>query len=257
MDDCERMAERLDWIDHKACEIVSRATTGWNEFDADADATPAWEERALQTLTIMGFIKSRFAVSAVGKAQGVAAELVVTATGPTYWDAMSQRINAELTARWGADQWEVSRRLSEWRLTFEGENLQDFFKNKPQQKHQELSERISEVLDKKLWSSVEIDEVTRVEIARPVPNWDEQSGELTFNGQLIRKWPRMATGVYAVLNVFQELGWPPRIDDPVTGGANPERVNNTCKSLRLDLKQITFRADGSGKGYRWEALPAE
>lgn len=88
----------------------------------------------------------------------------------------------------------------------------------------------------------------------PKPRWNPDTGELTFRNEVVKRVSRlkMATNVVTVLGAFQESDWPPRIDDPLTGGKNPTRLHDTVKSLNTGLVALHFRADGSGEGYRWE-----
>lgn len=80
------------------------------------------------------------------------------------------------------------------------------------------------------------------------PHWDQETHKLTLNGTVIRdvrpiaKWKD-------ILNVFQELGWPTRIDNPLTG---PQASLNDCiRQLNKGLTQIEFYRDGTGEGICW------
>jgi hypothetical protein len=60
-----------------------------------------------------------------------------------------------------------------------------------------------------------------------------------------------------ILAVFEEEGWPPRIDDPLP--PNPElvvkrRLHDTIKGLNRNRRNclIRFLGDGTGEGIRWE-----
>lgn len=86
------------------------------------------------------------------------------------------------------------------------------------------------------------------------PRWDPETGQLQYSGNLARKVKRQAKNLRAVLNAFEELGWPSRMDDPLGGGKNPTRVNDTVKTLNTGLSMLRFRADGRGEGYSWEII---
>ncbi len=86
------------------------------------------------------------------------------------------------------------------------------------------------------------------------PNWNPDRLELAVRGQVIRaiRSRNVAGNVVRVLDTFEELAWPDRIDDPLPGGADEERLRDTVKSLNKDLSGIRFRADGTGKGIIWD-----
>lgn len=85
----------------------------------------------------------------------------------------------------------------------------------------------------------------------PTPIWDSACGTLAFSGAKVTFRP-IAKNCIAVLNVFQEMGWPDRIDDPVPGGHNDERLRQTVRALNKDKSfPILFEADGTGEGVRW------
>ncbi|HEX3655210.1 MAG TPA: hypothetical protein VHV55_05370 [Pirellulales bacterium] len=92
------------------------------------------------------------------------------------------------------------------------------------------------------------------------PHWNRQSGKLLFNDRVVKTIRRLgiATNVVPVLDAFEELGWPERIDDPLPGGADSQRLQDTVKSLNSGLDQeLHFRADGAGRGFVWEHLPGD
>ena len=89
-----------------------------------------------------------------------------------------------------------------------------------------------------------------------VPVWDRETGKLTFNGRLCKQILNLAhaKNVCTLLNVFQEEGWPTRIDDPLPG-ALAKRLGDTIASLNKKLVGLRFFRDGTGKGIRWEIVP--
>ena len=62
-----------------------------------------------------------------------------------------------------------------------------------------------------------------------------------------------------VLAVFEEEGWPPRIDDPLPwkSDIDPQRrLHDTINSLNRRQRQrlVHFSADGLAQGIRWELV---
>jgi hypothetical protein len=86
----------------------------------------------------------------------------------------------------------------------------------------------------------------------PKPSWDRSKGELSFDGETVRRIRciGVAKNVVLVLDTFQELGWPDRVDSPLS----PDRQKHhaTISSLNTDLSRIRFGSDGEGKGFIWE-----
>ena len=88
--------------------------------------------------------------------------------------------------------------------------------------------------------------------SRARPKWDSATGELWFEGDLVRKVRIIRTShICRVLDAFQELKWPRRIDDPLPGGAHPERVRLAVQSLNQGLKKICFHSQDGGRAIRW------
>lgn len=91
------------------------------------------------------------------------------------------------------------------------------------------------------------------------PAWNALSRRLSLNGSLIKrfKWP--ASNQEAVLCVFQEEGWPERIDDPLSPQADQDPKRRLADTIKcLNRKQanalIHFRGDGTGQGVLWERV---
>jgi hypothetical protein len=90
-----------------------------------------------------------------------------------------------------------------------------------------------------------------------VIDWDPEVRKLLLNGRLVKrfKWP--AINQEAVLNAFQEEGWPSRIDDPLPPQPDQDskrRLSDTIKCLNRKQTNplIHFRGDGTGEGVVWE-----
>lgn len=85
------------------------------------------------------------------------------------------------------------------------------------------------------------------------PVWDGNLRELWLGETLVKrfKWP--ATIQFAVLDRFQELGWPSRIENPlpVKSSICPKRRLHDaikCLNQRKENDLIRFRGDGTGHG---------
>ncbi len=90
------------------------------------------------------------------------------------------------------------------------------------------------------------------------PYYDSERRELWWGGKLVKRFSQQAANQHLILCAFQEQGWPPRIDDPLSPrghGTDPKRRLNGA-IYRLNLNQlnrlIRFRGDGTGEGILWE-----
>jgi len=86
------------------------------------------------------------------------------------------------------------------------------------------------------------------------PAWNRDRCELLFRGKVVRQLRGLgvAKNVTRILDAFEEEHWPERIDDPLPGGRNPQRLRGALATLNRGLNAIRFRTDGSGEGIRWE-----
>ena len=89
------------------------------------------------------------------------------------------------------------------------------------------------------------------------PIWDAERRELRVDGALVKRFRQPAPNQETILSVFEELGWPARIDDPLP--PKPEidaktRLLTTLKSLNRHQHRplIRFRGDGTGTGVLWQ-----
>lgn len=87
----------------------------------------------------------------------------------------------------------------------------------------------------------------------PRPNWNRETGELSYDGEVIRivRLRSIRDNIVLILDVFQEESWPARIDDPLPEGPNPQRIHQTLQSLNTGLKRIRFHALEGGRAIRW------
>jgi len=86
---------------------------------------------------------------------------------------------------------------------------------------------------------------------RNVPDWDAASGELRFNGEVVRRVSPRATNARLLLDAFQEDGWDPRIDSPLRGGKNSRKLREAVRTLKQGLTKLDFFCDGKGEGVQW------
>ena len=88
------------------------------------------------------------------------------------------------------------------------------------------------------------------------PSWNLETRKLTFCGKAARQVPRpnQASNIVCVLHEFEAQGWPPRIDDPLPGIRDTERLHHTVQVLNTGLELIRFHADGTGDGIAWTVI---
>lgn len=121
----------------------------------------------------------------------------------------------------------------------------------------ELAKGIGLVTDHDFhWILREIGERPGTFASDKLPSWDRDRKSLLYDGQKVRQIRRLnqAKNVVPILDAFEEQGWPIRIDDPLPGGRDPQRLRETVKSLNRNLQQIRFGADGSGEGVCWSKI---
>ena len=91
------------------------------------------------------------------------------------------------------------------------------------------------------------------------PHWDKQARELRFRGVVVRRLPKPASAknVVRILDEFEDLGWPTRIDDPLTRGGKDDRRRRAVETLngRMLSDMIRFACDSDGTGFLWRAKP--
>jgi hypothetical protein len=92
---------------------------------------------------------------------------------------------------------------------------------------------------------------------RPNPTWDPDLRELRVGESVIKRFRQPARNQVSVLASFQELLWPRRIDDPLTGNSKVERkrrLRDTVFALNrthVTANVLVFEADGTGTGIIW------
>jgi hypothetical protein len=88
------------------------------------------------------------------------------------------------------------------------------------------------------------------------PVWDRTKCTLTFRGDLARRVRGLtvAKHIVAILDAFQRLGWPERIDDPLPEHTDKQRLRESIAKLNNGLVGIRFLSDGSGEGVIWKPV---
>jgi hypothetical protein len=88
------------------------------------------------------------------------------------------------------------------------------------------------------------------------PRWDGWTRTLTFNGQVVKRFGRVAPNVELVLAAFERRKWAQRINNPlpaVRGRDRKRHLHETIQNInrRLDHRLLFFRGDGTGRGIVW------
>ena len=88
------------------------------------------------------------------------------------------------------------------------------------------------------------------------PHWIADSGELWFDGELIRSVKNLAQAknIVRILAAFEESRWPPRVEDPITSGGESDTRRRTIETLNKGLTRIRFTCTGDGLSFGWEKI---
>lgn len=94
------------------------------------------------------------------------------------------------------------------------------------------------------------------------PTWFGDRRELCFGTVVVKRFRRPAPNQETILAVFQEEGWPVRIDDPLTKRGERDSaqcLHDTINHLNRNqaIPLVRFFGDGTGKGVRWELRPVD
>jgi hypothetical protein len=94
------------------------------------------------------------------------------------------------------------------------------------------------------------------------PVWDPNLSRLSLGDWVVKEYRTPAPNQQLILSVFQEEGWPPRIDDPLppVPDLDPKRrLHETIISLNRHQRNriLRFSGDGHALGVRWEAIPID
>ncbi len=84
----------------------------------------------------------------------------------------------------------------------------------------------------------------------PRPSWNRATGELSFNGTVLKRVAAgRSTAVAALLDELEELGWPERVGLPP--GWSETNMHTNLRSLNAGLSGLRFHGDGHGTGVTW------
>jgi hypothetical protein len=89
-----------------------------------------------------------------------------------------------------------------------------------------------------------------------LPAWHREFQELRVGQWVVKRFKRPATDQVAILDAFEEEGWPRHLDDPLPPrqGQNPKgRLHDTIKRLNRGQRprMIRFMGNGLGTGILW------
>ena len=93
-------------------------------------------------------------------------------------------------------------------------------------------------------------------LPRP-PKWDRDRQELRIGAAVIKRFKIPSAHEETILAAFEELGWPPRIDDPLPPCDDPSgkwRLQEAIEALNRNQTQrlLRFTPDATARGVRWE-----
>lgn len=85
------------------------------------------------------------------------------------------------------------------------------------------------------------------------PCWECRNGVLTFAGFVVKRFRHPARNQELLLDAFEELGWPERMDDPLPPLVSGSRLQETVKQLNRyqQTPLLRFGMDGTGQGVCW------
>jgi hypothetical protein len=91
------------------------------------------------------------------------------------------------------------------------------------------------------------------------PVWDRARRELRLGGVVVKRFRQPSPSQELILDAFEELGWPPRIDDPLPpcpGQDQKKRLHSTINNLNRGQRgrRIRFYGGGDGQSICWEVL---
>jgi hypothetical protein len=91
------------------------------------------------------------------------------------------------------------------------------------------------------------------------PHWNAALRVLSVGGRVVKQYRVPAENQELILAAFEELSWPPHLDDPLPpapGLDSQQRLRDTTGRLNHNQKHrlIRFHGDGHGRGLWWELL---
>ena len=96
-------------------------------------------------------------------------------------------------------------------------------------------------------------------VADAAPHWDGKDRILRLGWQIVKRFRWPSPNQQIILTVFEEEGWPRRIDDPLSplGKVDPKhRLQETIKWLNKghETRLLRFTGDGTGEAVCWSRL---
>ena len=91
------------------------------------------------------------------------------------------------------------------------------------------------------------------------PLWDQEKRVLSFGPTIVKRYKVSSQYQITILCVFQEMGWPMRIDDPLPVNQEidaKQRLDDTIKGLNrthINPNVLTFCGDEDERGICWRA----
>jgi hypothetical protein len=122
--------------------------------------------------------------------------------------------------------------------------------------------RLSELGEGPTWWLVTLTEVFRLSrdvvdaaiqtpLAPDLPEWSRTERQLCFRGVVLRDFStKQAKNQEAILDQFQEKGWPPAVQTSLSGDARKQAIKELNE--KMVPSAITFHRDGTEKGVGWE-----
>jgi hypothetical protein len=91
------------------------------------------------------------------------------------------------------------------------------------------------------------------------PRWDRECRHLSLGDESLMQLSSRAKNLICILDTFQEDGWSPQIDDPLSSierGRSKIRLRGAIEKLNrsLFLPRIHFSGDGSGESICWNLV---
>ena len=95
-----------------------------------------------------------------------------------------------------------------------------------------------------------------------VPTWDAERHELRLGKTLVKRFKQPSPSQEAILQAFQEEGWPDRVDDPLPPDPEIEpqrRLSDVVKRLNRSQQNflLRFMGDGTGEAVLWKLVQSE
>ena len=87
------------------------------------------------------------------------------------------------------------------------------------------------------------------------PQWNSQRGILTYQGETIRRVKifRKPTNISRLLDQFEDERWKSEIE--ISDLFDTEQIRETLRSLKTNLKGLTFEQKAGGTKVLWRKLP--